>query len=150
MDIGERFRNKWSLIPDTGCHLWTSVSIGGYGVIRQKGKWAKAHRLSYELYKGKIPKGKCVCHTCDNPLCVNPDHLFLGTHKDNMQDKVRKGRAFTGNQKGSANGAAKLTEAVVRSIRGEDGTCKALAIKFCTSPMNISLIKRRLAWAHVE
>lgn len=150
MNLAERFNEKWTAIPETGCHWWTSVTVHGYGHVRKNGKWVKAHRVSYELHKGKIPEGMCVCHKCDNPLCVNPDHLFLGTHKENMQDKVKKGRAFTGNQKGVSNGAAKLTEADIRAIREAQGSCKQLADKFFTSPMNISLIKRRLAWAHVE
>lgn len=150
MDLLERFNEKWITIPETGCYWWTSVIVQGYGHIRKNGKWVKAHRVSYELNKGKIPKGMNVCHTCDNPMCVNPDHLFLGTQKDNMHDKVKKGRAFTGDQKGANNGAAKLTESDIRDIRKSQGSCKELAIKFFTSPMNISLIKRRLAWAHVE
>jgi hypothetical protein len=87
--------------PNTGCWLWigTTHPIGGYGRIKKridKNKWVQyeAHRVSYELFKGIIPKYLMVCHKCDTPSCVNPNHLFLGTAKDNMQDMVSKGRNF--------------------------------------------------------
>ena len=150
MGLVERFNSKWAKDPKTGCHLWTACIVKGYGQIKKNGKNVKAHRLSYEINKGDIPKGMCVCHTCDNPACVNPDHLFIGTQFDNMLDKVKKGRAYTGNQSGINNGNTKLTESDVIAIRGSSGTCKELASIFCTSPMNISMIKRRLTWANLE
>lgn len=150
MGLAERFNSKWIKDPETGCHLWTAGIVKGYGQIKKNGKNVKAHRVSYELNKGDIPDGMCVCHTCDNPSCVNPDHLFIGTHADNMVDKVKKGRAYTGDQSGANNGASKLTEDIVRSIRNMDGACRSVAAAFNISPMNVSLIKRRLTWAHVE
>ena len=148
--LQERFDDKWVSIPETSCNWWVSVAVQGYGHIRRRGKWVKAHRVAYELYKGEIPEGMSVCHKCDNTLCVNPDHLFLGTHTDNMRDKVHKGRAYTGEHKGVSNGNAKLTDDDVRAIRTTKGTCRELASTFGISPMTVSLIKRRLAWAHVE
>lgn len=97
----ERFDAKWVPEPNTGCWLWTAADTGRYGYFRLDGKVGQrrsigANRAAWLLYRGPIPEGMMVCHTCDTPICVNPDHLFLGTPLDNMLDKVAKGRQVSG------------------------------------------------------
>ena len=105
--------------PNSGCWLWMKKSSRrGYGVfIISQYKQILAHRASWMAYRGVIPDGIFVCHKCDNPCCVNPYHLFLGTALDNAQDMLRKGR---GNKaSGERNGKAKLSSAQVAAIRSD-------------------------------
>ena len=99
----DRFEAKVSRCPISGCHLWTAaVDQRGYGRFGFRPHGEKnyravaASRVAWELYVGPVPKGMEVCHHCENPACVNPEHLFLGTHKDNMNDRDRKGRTIAG------------------------------------------------------
>lgn len=81
--------------PETGCWDWTrALSKEGYARTRLQGKYEYGHRVSYRVFTGEIPKGMCVCHSCDNPKCINPKHLWLGTHQDNMADRDRKKRGY--------------------------------------------------------
>lgn len=101
IETATQFFGRCIPVTETGCWLWTgSTTTDGYGSLRFDGKWSMAHRLAYALEKGEIPVGMLVCHKCDVPLCCNPDHLFAGTHKDNIQDCVRKGRIATGERLG--------------------------------------------------
>lgn len=84
---------KYIPVTESGCWIWVgSHTTAGYGRIYVARRAVMAHRASYAVKHGEIPSGKIICHKCDTPSCVNPDHLFVGTHKDNSQDMVRKNR----------------------------------------------------------
>lgn len=141
-------------ILQTKCWLWIAslYKKTNYGQFRQE----RAHRVVYRLTYGTIPEGLFVCHHCDNPSCVNPEHLFLGTAQDNMDDKMKKGRKGDSGTKtppiGEKNNKAKLTEKQVLRIRKdlEDGdTIKYLANKYGVHKTTISYIKNRKTWRHI-
>lgn len=112
-----RFHNSYTKNPETGCWDWKlSLSPDGYGRCFFNNVKVRAHRLSYELHYGSFPRHLLVCHKCDNPSCVNPEHLFLGDVKDNMADKRVKGRS-KGINKGVLNAMAKLSDDDVYEIR---------------------------------
>ena len=144
-DLIHRFEEKFYK-SESGCWVWTAGKLKtGYGAIGVAGKTVRAHRLSYELYKDEIPDGMHVCHACDNRLCVNPDHLFLGTRADNMRDAVQKRRALTGEK----NGQAKLTKKDIVSIRASTETNTVLAKKYKVRDATISKIRLRHRWGHL-
>lgn len=139
--LKERFEDKIYYSPD-GCWYWTGVSNNKKrGMINVGGTNKLASRISYQLYKNKNLGKKFVCHSCDNGLCVNPDHLFLGTQKDNMNDMAAKGRSFK-----------KLTKETVIEIRGlyKDKslglTMRSLSAMFNVHNSSIFKILNRISW----
>lgn len=112
-----RFWSRVTKSEESGCWEWTMAKAPtGYGILTLARVKRYAHRTAYELANGPIPDGLFVCHHCDNPPCINPAHLFLGSQKDNMQDASRKGRSRGGVAFGDANGARRHPE---RLARGE-------------------------------
>ena len=145
----KRFWSKVDKGPKSECWVWTAAkNSSGYGCVRIKGKQYYAHRVSYKIKYGLIPKGMCVCHHCDVRLCVNPKHLFLGTYTDNMKDASKKKRL--GKVKGSKIVQSKLTESQIPAIRKDTRSEKHIAKEYGVSNSNIGCIKRRQTWKHVK
>lgn len=137
-----RFWNKVEITDLLNCWRWTACTDGaGYGIIKVNGKMLSAHRVVWELTYGTIPPGQCVCHHCDNKICVNPNHLFLGTVKENSIDMCRKGRV-----------ARILTDEQILSMRAlyKNGiSCKELSQQFDTGYMNVYRVVTRRTWKYL-
>lgn len=150
--IQERF---WKYVTKTEtCWIWTGCkSPKGYGRIADydgvRSQMRLAHCLSFEIHRGPIHSGLHVCHSCDNPPCVNPDHLFLGTNRDNIDDKMAKGRQA----KGSKVWNSKINDDIVREIRrrrAEGERPGRLAEEFGISGPTVSDLLHGRTWQHVE
>ena len=143
LPVKERISNNSEKLTESGCWIWmNSLDGSGYGQISTNSKIKRAHRVSYSEFIRDIPEGMLVLHRCDTPSCVNPSHLFLGTHQDNMRDKAEKGRA-------SRMGAPKLNEDDVRYIRSSSAKNITLAKKFNVTHQAISAIKHRRVWRNI-
>jgi hypothetical protein len=135
---------------DTECIEWQGAKdANGYGRLTIQQVQLYAHRWTWEQAFGAVPEGLCVCHTCDNPSCINLDHLWLGTHAENMADAKRKHRSRGGGAHGEAQHLAKLTEADVRDIRTSSETQVELARRYGVSQGTISNVILRKTWRHV-
>lgn len=134
----------------SGCWKWKgSKNKGGYGSFHSdgNGKRIAAHRLSWKLFRGEIPDNLCVRHKCNNPECVNPDHLLLGTLKENSQDRIDAGNSC----KGSKNKKSKIDEKLVKEIKESIRLgIRGLAKKYGISRSVICSIKHERTWKHVE
>lgn len=166
----------WSKVDqaEDGCWLWQGTLLRqGYGCIKIAGQMYKAHRLAYQYTHGPIPQGLLICHKCDNPRCVRPDHLFLGTQKDNMADMSAKGRGYLNlpeskrrrvaperhwchlspdRQRGERNHNAHLTLEQIKAIRTryeqKEVSQSKLALEYGVAQTTISAIVRRTNWRH--
>lgn len=151
-DLIDRFNAKWVKDEASGCYLWTGAHLPkGYGIIKRPGERRQfyAHRLAYLIHKGEIPKGIQVCHSCDTPACVNPEHLFLGTRRDNQQDMKAKGRSLYGER----NGHSKLTKRDVlemRALKVAGVRQSKLALVYDVHPMTVSQIVTGKRWRHLK
>jgi hypothetical protein len=145
-----RIVEKIEAVPIAGCWIWTgTITSRGYGQLLSNNKKMYAHRAAFEAFVGDIPEGMVVCHTCDNVHCVNPDHLFLGTQKDNLQDMKEKGRSTAGEK----NKQSKLSEDDVKAIKHwlNHGVSEyQLSKSFDVSRSAINAIKLGKSWSHVE
>lgn len=151
--MAERFAEKYCADAETGCWLWTAhVNSMGYGMIGLPQQRAKvlAHRYSFELVNGPIAAGMLICHRCDTPRCVNPAHLFLGTHQDNMDDCARKGRKSGGRQPGEQHPRSRLTDEAVRIIKSSSDTHAALARRFDVTASAVQAVRQGKTWKHVN
>jgi hypothetical protein len=151
-DIHARFAALWQPEPNSGCWLWLGApGPSGYGRIRHHAAGeVHAHRVSWTVHNGPVPAGLFVCHRCDVRLCVNPDHLFLGTNRDNMNDAVHKGRVAPPASKGETNPASKLTLAAVREILASRESSRAIAPRFGVTSSAIRHIRRGVIWGHAK
>lgn len=140
--------------PNSGCLLWTGATAKGYGSISYyragRSHTVQAHRLSWEVNRGPIPDGLCVCHKCDVPTCINPGHLFLGTEGENSRDMSAKGRHDGFKRRGAKHPLAKLSDEQAALVRCSTEKGVVLAARFAVSPSTISLIRSGRIRAHAE
>ena len=152
LSVDEIRRFKSRVIDTGGCHEWSGYrNPKGYGLLKLRGIVVMAHRVSYRHHYDEIPDGLQVCHKCDNPSCVNPDHLFLGTNLENAMDRVAKGRVDA--KKGEAHHNCKLTASDVTEIRRRHSAGEArildLSREYGVNPPAIHKIVSGKTWKHL-
>ena len=140
---------KYKINPITGCWEWQSHKFrDGYGKVYYSGKTDRAHRVSYRLHKGEIPDGMWVLHNCDNPTCINPEHLHFGTPTENVRECLSRGRYRNGKcgANGEKNSHAKLTEEQVQLIRSSITRTRLLARQYGVNISTVQRIRNGKAW----
>lgn len=155
MDWFDSAMRRTTVNKETGCWEFNGeLTPNGYGRVKLDGKRVRLHRVSFSRLVGRIQEGIFVCHHCDVRNCWNPDHLFLGTHRDNVRDMWSKGRGRTSIKCGSGNPLAKLTEDKVRSIRSipnpQEVTLREIGSMFGVSPETIRKVLKGDLWQHVK
>ena len=131
---------------ENGCWIWVASNTGAYAQIWNGVELVSVHVFSYKTFIGPITPGLNVCHTCDNKLCANPMHLFLGTYTDNMQDAKAKGRTSPGEK----NGNHKLTEEIVQAIRNDPRSSWICCEDYGVSQTTVVRIRNRKIWTHLQ
>ena len=165
-----RFNSSFKIDPSSNCWLWTKrqtpTGYGRFGISRDARRMSvRAHRLAYAMSKGSFQNEMNICHTCDTPLCVNPQHLFCGTQHDNIQDMIQKGRKFTGpfakgrkftrpftysrTMSGEKNPRAMLNEQSVKIIAFSNEPIAVLAKRYGVSLTTIGHVRGGRSWGHV-
>lgn len=147
--LSERFREKVDVRGPDDCWPWlASTKQGGYGKCGdERGRVQLTHRVAYQLVNGPIPEGMVVCHQCDNPRCVNPAHLYLGTQADNLRDMRNKGRDNP--PRGARHPKARLTEDLARSIRNDPRSHRRIARELGIGKSTVGMIKAGITWTHI-
>lgn len=135
-------------LTDHGCWEWQASKDGaGYGQISVRNRTRRAHRVAFEAFKHEIPQGAVLCHSCDNPSCINPEHLRVGTQKDNARDREMRGRRDV---KGEQIGTAKLTEQDALAIKMSDLPARVLSDIFSVDKSQIWNIRAGRSWKHLN
>ena len=148
-DVRQRIELNSIPVPESGCFLWVGYcNPGGYAMSSFNSKNALVHRAVYKEFIGKIPEGFLVCHKCDVRCCVNPNHLFVGTHLDNHRDMTAKGRGVY--LHGSAHPKAKLTEKDVIEIRRDKPPLKDIVNRFGISMKQACDVRLGRYWQHIS
>lgn len=146
--IQTRFERYFIPVTESGCWIWIGANRNPkYGSMSLNAKVTPAHRVSWIIYRGQIPEGLFVLHKCDIGFCVNPNHLFLGTQQDNVDDMMRKGRQKPSGRRGTQIHFAKLTEEQVLKIREDRRLPMVIARECGVSDSEIRSIKSGRAWA---
>jgi hypothetical protein len=154
LPLSERISRRAEPDLNSGCLLWSgAVSNRGYGVICVDNRPRAAHRVAYEVHRGPIPDGMILLHSCDTPSCVNPDHLRVGTVKDNTADMMAKGRQKFGPgkpfQKGERGHRAVLSETEARAIESDPRSVRVLANEYGVAESTVRHIKNHTNWKHL-
>ena len=150
MSLPERLAAQSIPEPNSGCLLWEgAINQGGYGRVRWNGKGRGAHRMAWQVSRGLIPEGLCVCHKCDVRSCINPDHLFLGTHRDNVIDMWAKGRGSRNGLREEDHPKNRLSRAQVFVIKADTRTHRKIAEEYGVCSSTVTRIKTGQLWPHL-